>query len=177
SWTFRNFTSLAADAGSDWTLTGKNTIASILDNGALTIAPAASLTVTSNVDPNSAGVFKLGGGSTLEVAAAIGMNTKMSFLGGDGRLVIDHFEAFGTNVGSASYAGPQLQDFTSGDVIDLLPFSAGGAVLTYDALTGVLQISNGVSQLASLSFQNSTLGGGSFHATSDGGAGLLIMRG
>jgi hypothetical protein len=177
TWSFRNFTALAADPGSDWTLTGNNTIASILDNGALTIANGASLAVTSAVDPTSAGVFKLAGGSTLEVAAAIGTNTKMSFLGSDDRLVIDHFESFGTNVGGISYAGPQLQDFTSGDVIDLLPFSAAGVALSYDPVTGVLQISNSASHLASLSFQNASLGSGSFHGASDGGAGMVITHG
>ena len=79
----------------------------------------------------------------------------MDFLGSDSRLVVNEFGSFGTDVGSSSYAGPQLQHFASGDVIDLLPFSAAGAVLSYDPSTGVLQISNSASQLASLSFQNS----------------------
>ena len=172
---FSSFNTIAVDTGAAWTLTGKDSVANLLDNGSVTIANGGSLGITSAVDPASAGVFLLTGSSSLEVAAALGTNTQMSFLG-SGRLTVDKFGSFGTNVGSTAYAGPQLMSFTADDAIDILQFSAAGDALSYNALTGVLQISNSASQLASLSFQNANLGSGAFHAASDGGSGILITH-
>ncbi len=170
-----SFNTLAVDTGAAWTLTGNDSIANLLDNGSATIANGGSLDVTSAVDPASAGVFLLTGSSRLEVAAALGTNTQMSFIG-SGQLTVDNFGSFGTNVGSTAYAGPQLMNFAADDAIDILRFSASGDALNYNASTGVLQLSNGASQLASLSFQNATLGSGTFHVASDGGSGILITH-
>ena len=150
---FGNFQTLAADAGATWTLTGANSAATVLDNGTLNIT--GSLDASTAVDPTSSGLFQLQTGSTLEVAAATGAGTKINFLGSS-ELIVDNAASFGTNVGTASYAGTQLQDFVSGDKIDIKNISSSGVTLNYNASTGVLQISNG-SQVASLDFQASSL--------------------
>jgi FG-GAP-like repeat/FG-GAP repeat len=93
---------------------------------------------------------------------------------GTSELLIDNAGAFGSNVGTSSYTGPQLQDFVSGDKVDLKNISSAGVTLNYSATTELLQITNGASQLATLDFQNSSLGSGAFQATSDGGLGTLI---
>jgi hypothetical protein len=67
-------------------------------------------------------------------------------------------------------------NFGTGDSIDLHNFSASGATLAYNQSSGLLQLSNG-GALATLDFQPSTLGGGSFHLAADAsGSGLLITR-
>ncbi len=126
------------------------------------------------IDPSSTGLFQLGSGATLEVAAATGTATQINFQGSSSELIIDNAASFGTNVGTASYAGPQLQHFVPGDKIDLKTFSSAGVTLNYNASTGVLQVSNSANQVASLDFQTSSLGGTAFAATSDGATGIFI---
>ena len=126
------------------------------------------------IDASSTGLFQLGSGATFEVAAATGAAAQINFLGSSSELIIDNAASFGTNVGTASYAGTQLQHFISGDKIDLKNFSSAGVTLTYNASTGVLQVSNGASQVASLDFQTSSLGGPTFVAASDGASGTFI---
>ena len=167
---FNNFQTLAADAGGVWTLGGANTASSIVDNGTLSIT--GSLDATTALDPSSSGLFQLQTGSTLEVAAATGAGTRINFLG-NSELIVDNVASFGSNVGSSSYAGTQLQSFGSGDKIDLKNFSSAGTTFSYNASTGVLQVSNG-SQTADLAFQTSTLGGTSFQAASDGASGTFV---
>jgi hypothetical protein len=99
----------------------------------------------------------------------------MSFLASS-ELLIDNAAMFGANVGTSSYAGPQLQNFVAGDTIDLKNIGSAGVTLNYNALTGVLQVANGASQLASLDFQNASLGSGIFHAATDGATGILITH-
>ena len=164
---FNNFQVLAVDAGATWTLNGANIL-----NG--TISIAGSLNVSTAIDPSSTGLFQLGSGAALEVAAATGTATQINFLDSTSELIIDNTASFGTNVGTASYAGTQLQHFISGDKIDLKNFSSAGVTLNYNASTGVLQVSNGASQVASLDFQTSSLGGTTFQATSDGATGTFI---
>ena len=169
---FNNFQVLAVDAGATWTLNGANIAPSVLDNG--TVSIAGSLDVSTAIDPSSTGLFQLGSGATLEVAAATGTTTQVKFQDSSSELIIDNAASFGTNVGTASYAGPQLQHFVPGDKIDLKTFSSAGATLSYNASTGVLQVSNSAHQVASLDFQASSLGGAAFAATSDGATGSLI---
>jgi hypothetical protein len=175
---FYGFQSLIADAGGHlgndpWTLTGSNSIANVTVNGGLAVS--GSLDVTTAVNAASTGAFDLGSGSVLEVAAATGAQTAMDFLGAS-QLVVDNASLFGTGIGGASYLGSQLENFGSGDSIDLHNFSASGASLAYDSSSGLLQLSNG-GALATLDFQQSTLGGGSFHLAADAsGSGLLITR-
>jgi hypothetical protein len=170
---FWGFQSLNVDAGGDWTLTGSDAIANVTDNGALAVD--GSLDVTSGLNAASSGAFDLGAGGVLEVASATGAKTAMDFLGAS-QLVVDNAALFGTGVGGTSYSGSQLENFGAGDSIDLHNFSASGATLAYDPSSGLLQLSNG-GALATLDFQQSTLGGGSFHlATDASGSGLLVTR-
>jgi Bacterial Ig-like domain len=170
---FSNFTTLTDDAGGAWTLTGANTIANVTDNGALSVN--GSLDVTSALNAASTGAFDLGAGGVLEVASATGAQTAMDFLGAS-QLVIDNAALFGTGIGGMSYLGSQLENFGTGDSIDLHNFSSSGATLAYDPSSGLLQLSNG-GALATLDFQQSTLGGASFLLAADAsGSGLLVTR-
>ena len=78
----------------------------------------------------------------------------MAFLGSSSspaELAIDDYASFGSNIGP-NYTGALLEDFTTGDKIDLKSFDAAGAMLLYDPSSGVLQLSNSQSQHASLLF-------------------------
>jgi hypothetical protein len=164
---FNHFQVLAVDAGATWTLNGANIL-----NG--TISIAGSLNVSTAIDPSSTGVFQLGSGATLEVAAATGTQTQVNFQDSTSELIIDNAASFGSNVGTASYAGPQLQHFVNGDKIDLKNFSSAGVTFNYNASTGVLQVSNSANQVASLDFQISGLGSPAFAAAGDGATGIFI---
>jgi hypothetical protein len=175
SWGYSNFDTIAVDRGGSWTFSGANTAQTVLNNG--TINVNGTLDITTAIDPASAGTFQLTSGS-LEVAAAIGSASKMQFLA-PSELIVDDVTQFGTNVGTSSAAGPQLQSFGLGDIVDLKQFSALGAqVGSYQG--GHLTIQNTAGQAASLSFQNSTLGAvpgqGQFQFASDGGTGVLITH-
>jgi len=125
---FNNCGTVVADGGSNWTLT--------------------------NADTGASELFQLDSASTLNVAAALGTDAQFSFLGGSDLVVADT-STFGTAVGSGAYAGPLLEDFGAADAIDLPNFSAVGAMATLSSGSGLLQLSNGSSQAASLSFQTS----------------------
>lgn len=168
---FDNFQTVAVDQGAIWTLNGSNTAPSVLDHG--TLAIDGSLVVSRAIDPSSTGLFQLDDGATLEVAAAAGTLTRINFLGSS-ELLIDDAASFGINVGTPSYAGTQLQNFVAGDTIDLKNFSSTGVTLNFDPATGVLQVSNDASQVASLDFQTSSLGSDAFQATGDGATGIFI---
>ena len=170
---FIGFTALAVDGGTTWTLTGNNAIGTVTDNGSLTLAPLASLHVTTAVDPASTGIFKLDASSLLEVLADKGISNKIQFIG-TGELIVDKAANFGTNVGKATYNGPLIQSFTSGDSIDLKDISAS-ATLSYTAATGLLQISNAAIPVATLKFDNATPSLG-FHGADDGTGHLLITH-
>ena len=171
---FSGFQTLIDDLGGDWTLTGSNTIANVTDNGSL--VAAGSLHVTTAVTSASAGQFELQAGASLEVAADFAANSQIDFLGAS-QLTIDNAALFGTGVGGSSYAGPQLEDFGVGDTVDLHSFSGATAALLYNPASGLLQVTNGSSQVATLDFQNSTLGSGSFSFASDGSGGVKISHG
>src|SRR4029077_17067345 len=131
------------------------------------------LTASTSVNPASTGLFQLQTGGTFEVAAATGTNSQVNFLGSS-KLIVDNFSSFGTNIGTSSYAGTQLQDFVNGDTIDLKNFSSAGVTFSYNSSSGVLRLTNGASQVASLDFQNSSLGSTGFQASSDGASGTFI---
>ncbi|MBV8449684.1 MAG: hypothetical protein JO124_17035 [Hyphomicrobiales bacterium] len=171
---FKGFQTLVVDSGAVWTLTGANTGSTVLDNGTLNIT--GSLIASSAVNPASTGLFQLQSGASLEVAADTGTQTQINFLSSS-KLIADNASSFGTNVGTASYAGPLLENFVNGDTIDLKSFSSSGVTFAYNATTGVLQLSNGSSQHASLAFQAATLGSSSFQASSDGAGGTFITTG
>ncbi|SEC71004.1 Ig-like domain-containing protein [Beijerinckia sp. 28-YEA-48] len=170
---FSGFQTLIADAGGDWTLTGSNSVANVTDNGSLVVA--GSLHVSTAVSSTSTGQFDLQAGGLLEVAADAAANSQIDFLGAS-QLTIDNAALFGTGVGGSSYAGPLLENFVAGDTIDLHSFSATGAALLYNPTNGMLQITNGSNQVATLDFQNSTLGTGSFSFASDGSGGIKITH-
>ncbi|MBV8914536.1 MAG: hypothetical protein JOZ05_16035 [Acetobacteraceae bacterium] len=173
SWSFfGGFGTVQVDAGGNWTFSGTDSVATVLNNGTTTIN--GSLDVTSAIDPASSGLFQIGTGSTLETAAATGAGAQIGFIG-NGTLTIDNFAAFGTNPGSSSYTGPLLESFASGDSIDLKNFSASGlSAPVLDPSSGRLQLSNGVGQAATLLFQVSSLGTGTLQAVSDGGSGTRV---
>jgi hypothetical protein len=170
---FVGFNTLAVDDGANWTLSGaNNTIATVLNDGQLEVA--GGLQVSTAVDPGSTGVFKLAAGSNLEIASAIGINSKVSFDGGS-ELVVDDFRLLGQDVGTDNCAGPLLKDFGS-STIDLKDFSIDGLQSSFSKSTGLLQLSNCASQMATLYFQKSGLGAGAFNFTSDGSNGVLITH-
>jgi len=168
---------VAVDTGASWTLSGTNSVANIVDNGFINVA--GSLDVSSAVDPTSSGAFLLTGQSNLEIASILGGgNLKMQFIGSNStnRLIIDNAAQFGENVGTPSYVGPVIQGFLAGDTIDLKGIASTGLVSSYTAASGDLQITGGGKTLATLAFQNSTLGAGTFHLASDGSGGTLITH-
>jgi hypothetical protein len=170
---FMGFTVLAVDGGTTWTLASDNTIGAVSNAGSLTLAPWASLHVTTAVDPASTGIFKLDASSLLEVLADKGISNKIQFIG-TGELIVDKAANFGTNVGKATHNGPLIQSFTSGASIDLKDVSAS-ATLSYTAATGLLQISNAAIAVATLKFDNATPSLG-FHGADDGTGHLLITH-
>ena len=97
----------------------------------------------------------------------------MSFDPGS-ELMVEHFALFGQNVGT-SYAGSLLKDF-GGSTVDLKDFGITGLHDSFSASSGLLQLTNSAAQVATLDFQTSSLGAGTFHFNSDGGGGLLITH-
>jgi hypothetical protein len=171
---FLGFNTLDVDARATWTLSGAgNTISTVLNDGKLEVS--GGLTASAAVDPTSTGVFILDGGSTLEIAQALGADTRISFTTGS-ELVLDHAALFGENIGTGNYAGSLLRDFGGGSTIDIKDFGSAGLDMSYTKGTGLLQLSNAASQLATLDFQNSSIGAGTFHFSGDGGSGVLITH-
>jgi hypothetical protein len=68
------------DSGGSWTLTGRNTVGTVLNNGTLAIASGDSLDVTTAIDPASTGLFNLNSSALLEIAADPGTADPISFL-------------------------------------------------------------------------------------------------
>jgi hypothetical protein len=171
---FDSFQALQIDSAANWTLSGAgNVIANLNDNGALAVA--GTLDVSGSINASSTGAIALGSGDVLEVAKAIGSNSQIDFKH-SGELILDNAALFGTGVGSSSYHGDLLENFATGSSVDIHNFSLAGASLGYDSTTGLLQISNGAAQTATLDFQSSTLSSGNFAIASDGSSGVLITR-
>ena len=162
-------------AGTIWTITSADTTASLLNAGTVAIASGGSFDVSS-VDPASSGIFLLQGNASLEIAAALGSACKIQFLGTTNKLTVDSAASFGTQIGTPSYAGPLLENFAAGDVIDLRGIATSGLGLSYSAASGALQLTGSGGAVATLLFQNATLGTGAFHAAADGAGGTLITR-
>ena len=152
-------TSTTVAAGSTLNVTDPDSIPNLLDNGTVAIASGGSLDVSSAVDPSSTGVFQLMTKASLEIAAILGGGLKIQFLGSapTNELIIDSAANFGTHVGTASYAGPLLENFTAGDVIDLKGIASAGLGLAYSAASGDLQITSGGNALATLAFRTPLL--------------------
>ena len=80
----------------------------------------------------------------LDIAGTLNA-TSIAFQGSGSELLIDNAATFGSNVGTPSYTGPQLQDFIIGDKVDLKNISSAGVTFNYNELTGLLQVTNGAS--------------------------------
>jgi hypothetical protein len=139
-------------------------------------AQAGALAIATPIAPASTGVFQLDASSLLEIAADQGAADKMHFLGAGGALIIDVAAKFGLNVGTAAYTGPLVQNFGTGDQILLKNVAPAGLTPVYDTTTGVLQVSNGSANVASLMFDKATLGTGSFHMADDGHGHALLTH-
>jgi hypothetical protein len=152
-----------------------DTAVSVVNNGTVTLAANATLNVTGSVDAASTGIFQLNAASLLTVGADLGAANKMNFLG-TGELVISTAAQFGLNVGQTTYKGPLLQHFVAGDHILLNDIAATGLTPNYAAATGLLQLNNGSANVATLAFDNATLGAGAFQVTADAQGHALISR-
>ncbi len=167
---------LAAGAGGH--VRGFGTIADTryaISNGGTIEAVGGKLVVASAIDPASPGVFQLDASSILEIAADQGAADKMKFVGA-GKLIIDAVQKFGLNAGSPAYTGPLVENFGTGDLIPLKNVASAGLTPVYDAASGILQLSNGSTNLASLAFDKTTLGTGSFHIGDDGHGHVLLTH-
>jgi len=171
---FINFGALTVDTDAVWNLTGTNSILTVLNDGTLKVAASATLDVTTSIDVGSLGLFSLGANATLDVAADTGTSDSYGFLA-SAELAIDNASQFGTGVGTTSYAGPTIEKFIAGDSIDLKDVAAA-VTLDYSSSSGLLQVMSGTSALATLQFQNATLGSGSFHVMDDGSGHALITH-
>ncbi len=169
---------LQADSGAALNLNGTgNSQASMLDNGTVNIGGSDSLDVTGSVGSSSTGLFVLTNASLLEVAADTGGSSQISFLGASGdKLVVDAVGSFGSNVGTTSCTGPLLENFAAVDTVDLKNLLFSGATIdSYTSGTGLLQLHSGATK-ATLLFQNSSLGSGSFHIAADSGTGTVVTH-
>jgi hypothetical protein len=173
-----NIGTIAVDAGASWTVTGSYSLPNIVDNGTIVVGSGSSLNIFSALNSASTGIFQLQNSSTLELAAALGHSTQIQFLGTtNDKLVIDKASSFGTGVGTASYSGSMLTNFGAGDLIDFKGIASTGLGLNYSATSGDLQLTNSAgAAMATLLFQNSTLGTGVFRSASDGAGGTLITH-
>lgn len=167
---FIGFTKLVVDAGADWIMSGPNAIETVQDDWNLEVAGSF---VTTFVAPSSTGTFVLTGGSSMDVASALGISSKFRF-GTGSDLVVDNFSLFGENVGMTSYDGPLLEKF-SGGTVDLRDFSLAGLSSSFSA-SGLLQVTNSAAQLATLKFQTASLGAGTFQFATDGSGGVLVTH-
>jgi hypothetical protein len=139
-------------------------------------ANGGTLAIATAIDPASGGVFQLDASSFLEIAEDQGAGDTMSFLGAGGELIIDDVQKFGLNVGASAYTGPLVENFVSGDMALLKNLAPAGLVPVYNPATGILQISNGSANVASLAFDNGSLGGGAFHIGDDGHGHAMLTR-
>jgi hypothetical protein len=172
---FSGFGTVDIDAGANWAVAG--TLGTVLDDGTLAIASGSSLDIGTLVNAASTGLFLLTGKASLEIASVLGSAAQIEFLAATptSTLAIDNTASFGLNIGKSNYAGPLLEDFKAGDVIDLKNLAATGLKLNYNASTGDLQITNSSGGVvATLQFQNSSLGPGSFQTATDNAHGALL---
>ena len=168
---------LQADAGGSMTLSAPgSSVGAVTGAGTISLSAGAGLDITASIDPASSDVFQLNTGSVLRVAADLGHSDRMSFLGAS-ELSIDHAASFGLGVGT-SYTGPLLQHFGLGDQVLLSEFTDTGIILDYNATTGLLLVNQGAAAttVASLSFDNASLGSGAFQVGHDNSGHLLITH-
>ena len=178
---FTGFGAIQVDSGTQWTLTGANTVASssvITNSGSLAIL-GATLTggggLVNNgsilIDPSSVMVSSLSGtgsvtidaGSSLTVSGAVGSGETIVFSGTGAVL----------DLGTPSAMAGTIAGFAQGDTIDLasLAFAAGGTVALNSA-TDVLTIVESGTTVTEQLAGNFT--GKYFKLASDGGGGTAL---
>jgi hypothetical protein len=168
--------SLSVSSGASWTVSGNTSVATLTDDGTLSVL--GSLAITGSIDPASDGVIDLGAAATLSVQNVLGGGPAIAFLSAD-QLVINQPGSFGANVGSGAYVGPLLENFGATGTIDLVGIATGtGLVLNYATSSGVLTITAAADStpVASLAFQASSLGAGTFHLRDDGHGGVFLTH-
>ncbi len=168
------FGTLAVDSTASWTLQGSDSVVNVSNSGTLAVGAGATLKVSGSVDPASTGTFVLNAGAVLNLAANTGSADRIQFLG-SAELDIRTAAQFGSGAGTPAYTGPLIAGFDASDTISLADITANGATLTYTAATGLLQVVSGGST-ASLLFDTSSLGSGSFHGARDNLGHLLLTH-
>jgi hypothetical protein len=172
---FTGFNTVKVDWGGSWILNGNNTINTLATGGTLIVT--GSVDVATELDPAARGLLSLGAGATIEVASVLGAGPAISFLRNN-TLVVDDGSKFGVFLGVPTPVGPLLQNFGTDSAIDLrdLPL-AGVIVLDFFPGSGQLRVGHGSGDpVATLLFQTSSLGPGSFHIGADGVGGTLLTH-
>jgi hypothetical protein len=166
--------SLMLDPNVDWSVNGSVNLSTLINNGTVSIGASGSLDIAV-VDPSSTGTFDLSG--KLQVTDVLGSKPKIQFsANASAELTISNASKFGLNVGLSSYSGPLLESFKVSDTIDVMGLGTGTLAATYTPSSGDLQITANGKAAATLAFQDSTLGSGSFHVAADGYGGALITH-
>ncbi len=169
---------IQAVGGSTLILDGTaNSVATAFGGGTIVIGAGDTLDVTGSINPASSALFILNTASLLEIKADTSTAGSVRFLGSAGsKLVVDNVAQFGSNVGLGTYKGPLLENFIAADAIDLKNLVFAAATIDgYAAGTGLLQLHSGATK-ATMLFQNSSLGSGSFHLAADSGTGTLLTH-
>jgi hypothetical protein len=160
---FQNVTALVIDSGASWSFGGTESIASLQVGGDATVG--GNLDVASLTDDT--GGIQLSANGTLELGSATGHGNTITLTTGS-TLKLDQAASFGAGQGMASYSGDTIAGFGQGKFVDLADVSYSTAVLqSYDAATGVAQISDGT-HTADLTFA-SLPGPLSLHSDLNGG--------
>jgi plastocyanin len=172
-------TTAAVAAGTTFTVIGSQTTANLLNDGTVAIGSGASLDISTALDPSSTGIFNLTTKGSLEIASILGTTSRIAFLGttSANKLTINKATDFGQHVGTTLYAGPLLEDFKAGDIIDLKGITSNDLKLSYGTSTGDLQITSSSGGIVgSLQFQNASLGTGTFHTATDNAGGTFLTH-
>lgn len=170
-----NFTQLAVDPGANWVASGSNTVATMVDNGTITIS--SRLVVSGVLGGGTAGAaLALASGAVLDVASAAAAAPSIVFPHG-ATLLVEHGRSFGAGAGSSAYAGPLLRHFGPGDAVALRDMALQGFVaLEFDRASGRLDAIQGGTLVQSLRFDTASLGPGSFHLGNDGSGHVLLTH-
>ncbi len=121
--------------------------------------------------------ISLNDGATVNVETAVTTSTTFDFASAGTKLVIADSSTFGSSTADG-FSGPLLEQFSSGDAIDLsgLPYVEGKMSYSYEQDTGLLQISNGT-QTATLFFgPGNTVVDDPFHLNPDGSGGTVLTN-
>jgi hypothetical protein len=145
------------------------TITASANGTAVAIGGSGTVTNFGTIKSNNAGIVFTGSGTVMNAGTITSGSGAPAIVFGKGTGTLQ--QAPGSTINGS------IANFGSGDSIDLLGVPSTGAGINYSASTGGLTITaaNG-GPLAMLSFQNSSLGPGTFHTASDGRGGTLITH-